>query len=337
MTAMDLDLGQVRAFVAVADLGNVTRAAGRLHLSQQALSKRLARLEAMVGVLFERVPGGLVLTERGADFLPSARSLLAAGEAAVAQARGAPSSPLRVDVWGEHQPMTALVKEFALTQPDLVVEYSMRRSLPQALTALERRELDVGSGNVTGLVRPLAPGLTAELITHTRVAALVDERHPLADQSELEPEQLRASRLWWPLPGSSPELTQFVAEYAAWLETTLVTDGRNTADYRSLVAAIQGDPTTITFVDPTWPIAPNDSIRIIPIRPAPCYPWYVVWSETAPHPVIPSLLRYLRIHGQLPEAKPGAAWLPAQTTIPVARTRGEDTPVARGSGHGVPR
>jgi DNA-binding transcriptional LysR family regulator len=310
---VDLDLGQVRAFVAVADLGNATRAARELHLTQQALSKRLTRLEAMVGVLFERIPGGMTLTERGTTFLPSARSLLAAGEAAVAQARGAPQSPLRVDVWGEHQPMTALVKQFALSQPDLIVEYSMRRSLPQALTALERRELDIATGNVTGLVQPLAPALTAELMTHTTVAALVSERHPVADQPELEPEQLRASRLWWPLPGSSAELIEFVVEYAAWLDTTLVTEGRNTADYRSLVAAIQGDPTTITFVDRTWPIAPNDSIRIIPIRPAPCYPWYVVWPETAPHPAIPLLLRYLRRHGQLPDATPDTSWLPAKT------------------------
>lgn len=41
---MDLDVAQVRAFVAAADHANLTRAAAELYLSQQALSKRLARL-----------------------------------------------------------------------------------------------------------------------------------------------------------------------------------------------------------------------------------------------------------------------------------------------------
>ncbi len=46
---MDLDLAQVRAFVAAADRLHFGQAAQQLAVSQQALSKRIARLESELG------------------------------------------------------------------------------------------------------------------------------------------------------------------------------------------------------------------------------------------------------------------------------------------------
>jgi DNA-binding transcriptional LysR family regulator len=51
---VELDLAQVTAFVAAAEARSFGRAAQQLHLTQQALSKRIARLEASVGTLFTR-------------------------------------------------------------------------------------------------------------------------------------------------------------------------------------------------------------------------------------------------------------------------------------------
>jgi DNA-binding transcriptional LysR family regulator len=47
--SVDLDLANVRAFVAVVEQRHFGRAAATLHLTQQALSKRVARLEARSG------------------------------------------------------------------------------------------------------------------------------------------------------------------------------------------------------------------------------------------------------------------------------------------------
>src|SRR5215208_3281253 len=74
--AVDLGLAQVRAFVAVVDHGHFARAARSLALSQQALSKRVARLEDRLGRLLERRPGGVTLTVAGERFPPAARRLL---------------------------------------------------------------------------------------------------------------------------------------------------------------------------------------------------------------------------------------------------------------------
>ena len=130
---VDLDLAQVRAFVAVVDNGHFGRAAQTLPLSQQALSKRVARLEDRLGLLLERRRGGVTLTAAGQRFLPAARQLLEVADHAFADVRNAPSAPLRVDVWGElHSPAQA-IRTIARDRPDIVVELSMRRDLVEAL------------------------------------------------------------------------------------------------------------------------------------------------------------------------------------------------------------
>jgi DNA-binding transcriptional LysR family regulator len=68
---------QLRAFVMVAKLGHVTRAAEQLHLSQPAVSKQVKALEQDLGVqLFERHSGGVVLTREGQRLLPQAELAL---------------------------------------------------------------------------------------------------------------------------------------------------------------------------------------------------------------------------------------------------------------------
>jgi len=74
---MNLDLGDLRAFVAVAERGSFHAAAGELHLSQPALSRRVAKLEASLGVrLLERTTRKVELTTVGRDFARKARELL---------------------------------------------------------------------------------------------------------------------------------------------------------------------------------------------------------------------------------------------------------------------
>jgi DNA-binding transcriptional LysR family regulator len=70
---------QLRYFVTVAEEGQITRAARRLHIAQPALSQALAQLEAELDiVLFERHPRGVTLTPAGEAFLVKARAALAA-------------------------------------------------------------------------------------------------------------------------------------------------------------------------------------------------------------------------------------------------------------------
>ena len=61
-----MDIRILRYFIAVAEEGNITKAAARLHVSQPALSTQLAALEDELGQrLFERGARGIELTEKG--------------------------------------------------------------------------------------------------------------------------------------------------------------------------------------------------------------------------------------------------------------------------------
>jgi LysR family carnitine catabolism transcriptional activator len=73
MADMTPSLDQFRAFVALSETGQFTRAAERLDVSQSTLSASIQRLEALLGVkLFERHTRGCRLTEAGQALLPSA-------------------------------------------------------------------------------------------------------------------------------------------------------------------------------------------------------------------------------------------------------------------------
>ena len=69
----------LRSFVTIAESGNLTVAAGRLHRTQSAISVQLRNLEADLGVtLFARTPKGMALTDEGERLLPRAKSILSA-------------------------------------------------------------------------------------------------------------------------------------------------------------------------------------------------------------------------------------------------------------------
>ncbi len=74
-----MELYQLRSFAAIAELGQLTRAAEKLHVSQPAVSAQLKALEDKLGlVLFERIATGMILTVPGAQLLKEAKKVLAA-------------------------------------------------------------------------------------------------------------------------------------------------------------------------------------------------------------------------------------------------------------------
>jgi DNA-binding transcriptional LysR family regulator len=74
---MNIELGDLRAFVAVASRGSFHAAAADLHLSQPALSRRVSKLEEALGVtLVARTTRTVALTSVGRDFLHRAVDLL---------------------------------------------------------------------------------------------------------------------------------------------------------------------------------------------------------------------------------------------------------------------
>lgn len=72
-----MELRQIHYFIAVAETMSLTRAVGRLHIAQPALSQNIKNLEAELGTqLFNRSRQGMALTDSGVIFLEHARGVI---------------------------------------------------------------------------------------------------------------------------------------------------------------------------------------------------------------------------------------------------------------------
>ena len=144
MQPLDSDL--MRSFLAVADSGSVTAAAGRLHRTQSAVSLQVKRLEESLGQpLFERQARGVVLTARGEQLVPYARRVVALlDEAAVALREKPLVGPVRVGIPDEYSGtvLPRVLAAFDERQEGVQVSVRVDHSTAQ-IAALEADEIDL--------------------------------------------------------------------------------------------------------------------------------------------------------------------------------------------------
>jgi DNA-binding transcriptional LysR family regulator len=273
---MDLDVAQVRAFVRTAEELHFGRAAGTLAISQQALSKRIARLESLLGTeLFQRGGNGVRLTDAGQRFLPPARQTVAAADAAVAAAVGK-DRPLRVDVWGHlYAPMRTLA-QVAGRAGELVLGHG--RDLPSVTTALLHGDIDAAFGRVHP---PLPAGLEHRLVRLEPVDAVLSADHPLAAEPALRPDQLRDSVLW--APGALDRLDflhRFTDRFGIQNAATSINLGLG-----HFLAEVAEEPRRFSLVPADVPMPEVPGLRSVPlIDPTPLYAWSLLWRTGNGHP-----------------------------------------------------
>jgi DNA-binding transcriptional LysR family regulator len=144
-----MDLTLLRAFVTVANEGNLTRAAVQLHLTQPAVSLQIKHLQESLGLtLFTRTSHGLSLTRDGQALLPHAeRALGAAGDVqrAAASLRHEVRGRLRIGTIldPEFLRLGGFLKQLVETWPH--IETALRHGMSGCvLEQIRAGELDVG-------------------------------------------------------------------------------------------------------------------------------------------------------------------------------------------------
>lgn len=182
---MGLDLTAVESFLAVTGLRHFGRAADQLGVSVSALTKRIQRLEAAVGVpLIERDTGGFVgLTPAGRRFVQFAPQLLHAAQVAKTAASGAPVATLRlavpagVGVVAPLLPQALATLELALqhAHPGFAVE-PVPTPFPQLTPSLLRGDVDV----VLTFGASTSREVTSTRLSEIHRVGLVGRTHPLA-------------------------------------------------------------------------------------------------------------------------------------------------------------
>jgi DNA-binding transcriptional LysR family regulator len=244
-TAPAADATGLLTLLAVAEAGSERAAARVLGISQSAVSRRLAALQAgSPARLTRHAAGGTRLTPQGAALLPHARALRAALEGAGETLARPEATPLPVRIGLSHHLVPrlsgALLREArrladqgAPVAPALQEGYS--RPL---LDAVREGALDAA---VT-LATPAAPepGLRLERLGHDQLCLLTLSDDPVAREGQVDPAALQGETLLLPSGASSMNARVRAEMRHAGLEPGRVLELSGPAAVRAAVLAGQG-------------------------------------------------------------------------------------------------
>ncbi|WP_394620571.1 LysR family transcriptional regulator [Lentzea sp. JNUCC 0626] len=311
---MELDLGAVRAFLAVVDDGHFTEAADRLGVSQQAVSKRIARLESDLDVaLLTRSRTGAVPTEDGSAFLPHARALIGLADQATALLR-ARHRPLRIDVLARVAAPLDVVRAF-YEAGGVDVDIVVSRGATPRHVALADGSVDVAFGRATGEL----PGIRRVPACLEPIPILVSRRHRLARRRSVPMAELAGVTAWMPGCGGESEWADYYRRLGAEFGVTIDTSGPVFGG-EHVMDEIAASPELITFGTTRQFPAHPDVVQVAVTGPTPVYPWSLLWHEANRHPAIGPLVAH--VQARYRPFDPRTQWLPDRALFSGSRRSG---------------
>lgn len=314
-----LDPRLLRAFVTVADELHFTRAAARLYVAQQALSRDVRRLERELGSeLFVRTTRRVTLTADGERLLPYARAVLQAQDdllAAAGQAR-----PLLVDLNspGLRTPRQVLHRARELAPGhELMARYES--GLAWAAGELLAGRLDASFGRFAGLAPALRSGLDQQPVRYEPMAVVLPEDHPLAPLPEVPLAALAGETVY--AGAGNPRTTEwtdlarrlFQGRGIALAPPAPLAVGEEEFERvmarsrHPILAVVDFPPLTATVLRPL-------------VDPVPLSPVSLVWRKGLTHPGLRALRRAAAVVGaeqgwlRVPEE----GWIPADDSVVMA-------------------
>jgi DNA-binding transcriptional LysR family regulator len=217
-----MDVPSLQAFLAVADTHSFSGAAERVYLTQPAISKRIATLEAELGVrLFDRLGRHTRLTEAGRALLPHGRAVLNGledGRRAIQNLSGQVAGELLFATShhiGLHR-LPAALKQFHVRYPSARLNIRFMDS-ERASAAVASGELELA---VVTLPTTVTPDLRATPVWDDPLDVVVSTTHPLATAPTASLEQLTA----YPaiLPGAGTYTREIILEALGSLRDRLI-------------------------------------------------------------------------------------------------------------------
>ena len=291
-----MELHQLRAFAAVADTGQLTRAAERLHLSQPALSAQIKALEEQLAVrLFERTSNGMQATRAGRELLAHAEKVLAAAEAlrqAALAVRGEVAGRLRIGTLSDPQSIRLgdmlgrAVERFPLLELELHHEIT-----GAALEAVRDGSLDASFyyGDITS---PQVSGLALRELVYC-VAAPVEwkQRIDSAGWREL------AALPWIVTPQISSHHRLIRTIFS---EHDVAPAKVIEADSESVISNLVGSGLGVSLMRVDLALERERDVCIWPKARVRTTLWFIYRAERASDPLIAALLKLVAETWQLP-------------------------------------
>ncbi len=290
---MDLDSSLLRAFVAVADELHFGRAAAGLFISQQALSKRIARLESTLAIrLLERDRRGVALTAAGGRLLPEARTAVDAIDAAAAAAGPGPAS-LTVDVLDEHLSMLPPIRMIDESDPELRLSAVMRHDASDAVTRLRHGQADIALGRPDVGGTPWPADIHGRPVLTEPIRLLAPLDHELGQASSVTPAQLTQYPLWFPTAGAPAEWTDLLDELVTTFDLTVDQTG-STFGFAYWVEQVARGSAPPSLIGQGMQLPAGLPISSVPIiNPTPVFWWWAMWRRRLPANLIDQFLSAL--------------------------------------------
>ena len=304
----------LRAFLVVAEELHFTRAAARLYVAQQALSRDVRRLERELGVeLFVRTTRQVALTADGERLVSYARRVLGAQEELLAAFREGGARPLLVDLnspgLGTGRRVLRRARELAPEQ-ELMARYES--GLAGAVGELTAGRLDVSFGRFAGLEPGLRAGLDHQLVRYEPMAVLLPEGHPLAALAEVPVDALAGEAVYAGAGNPrTPEWTDLARRLFEGRDIEVAAPAPMAVGEEEFerVMARTGTP-ILAVVD--FPAMPRTVLRPL-VDPVPLSAVSLVWRKGLVHPGFDALRRAAveigRADGWL--RRPVNGWIPA--------------------------
>ncbi|WP_302185331.1 LysR family transcriptional regulator [Streptomyces sp. GMY02] len=315
----DIEPRLLRAFVAAAEELHFTRAAARLYVAQQALSRDVRRLERELGVeLFVRTTRHVVLTGDGERLLPYARRVLDAQDELLA-ARAGEARPLLVDLNTAGMVSGRVLERARELAPGWELMARFESGLTRAAGEILGGRLDVSFGHVGGLAPVLRSGLEHQLVRYEPLAVLLPYDHPLAGRAEVTLDALAGESVYAGAgnPGTV-EWTELARQLFAGRDITIAPPAPmavGTEEFRRVMAKRRTP--VLAVVD--FPEMPGAVLRplvgSVPGSP-PVAPLAMVWRKGIKHPGVDALraaATELAHEGGWLDLAPGS-WVPGTVT-----------------------
>lgn len=312
MTVPDPDPRLLRSFLAVAEDLHFTRAAARLFVAQQALSRDIRRLERLLGAeLFVRTTRRVVLTSDGERLLPLARRVLDAHDELGAAFADAAARPLLVDLNTDGMTAARVLDRARRLAPECELMARFESGLTWAAGEILAGRLDASFGRAAGLDPAVRAGLDVQPVRYEPMAVLLPSAHPLAAREVVALADLAGETVY---AGAGNARTREWTDLAALLfeewdielaPPTPLAVGM--AEFQRIMAKT-GHPVLAVV---GFPPLPGTVLRPL-VRPVPLSPLLLVWRKGMRHPGLDAL-RTAAVQLQSSEGwmvRPRGSWLP---------------------------
>ena len=214
---------QMECFLAVARLGNVSRAAEEMYLTQPTLTARIKALEDDLGdQLFVRTSRGMRLTEAGRELVPYAERCIASVEEArqrLKELRGASGGRLSLGASPgvSTYALPAILERFTVAHPRVAVSVRTGHS-EDILEMVLKEEVQLG------LAREMEhPEIESIPLYEDQLVLVVDPQHPFTEKGSAEIAEVGEEQLiMFDRSSSYYELTQSLFRSAGIRETKAI-------------------------------------------------------------------------------------------------------------------